>query len=86
MPGCGRGNDALYLAKLGYDDVHHPEWFEPHAGLDESGKGDLFGSVVAATVIAEKPAIDAWRAAGVMTLLAETRDVETIRSLGEAAS
>jgi ribonuclease HIII len=53
------------LAKLGYDDVHHPEWFEPHAGLDESGKGDLFGSVVAATVIAEKPAIEAWRAAGV---------------------
>ncbi|HWA28044.1 MAG TPA: ribonuclease HIII [Lacunisphaera sp.] len=52
-------------AKLGYDEVHHPEWFEPHAGLDESGKGDLFGSVVAVTVIAEKPAIDAWRAAGV---------------------
>jgi ribonuclease HIII len=53
------------LAQLGYDDVHHPEWFEPHAGLDESGKGDLFGPVVAATVIAEKPAIEAWRAAGV---------------------
>lgn len=52
-------------AKLGYDDVHHPDWFEPHAGLDESGKGDLFGPVVAATVIAEKPAIEAWRAAGV---------------------
>lgn len=51
--------------KLGYDEVHHPEWFEPHAGLDESGKGDLFGPVVAATVIAEKTAIDAWRAAGV---------------------
>ncbi|MES1168057.1 MAG: DUF3378 domain-containing protein, partial [Oleiharenicola lentus] len=51
--------------KLGYDDVLHPDWFEPHAGLDESGKGDLFGPVVAATVIAEKPAIDAWRAAGV---------------------
>jgi ribonuclease HIII len=53
------------VASLGYDEVHHPEWFEPHAGLDESGKGDLFGSVVAATVIAEKPAIEAWRAAGV---------------------
>jgi ribonuclease HIII len=51
--------------KLGYDEVHNPEWFEPHAGLDESGKGDLFGPVVAATVIAEKPAIDAWRQAGV---------------------
>ena len=35
-------------AKLGYDEVHHPDWFEPHAGLDHSGKGDLFGPVVAA--------------------------------------
>lgn len=59
------------VARLGYDDVHHPEWFEPHAGLDESGKGDLFGPVIAATVIAEKPAIDAWKKAGV-------RDSKTI--------
>lgn len=51
--------------KLGYDEVLHPDWFEPHAGLDESGKGDLFGPVVAATVIAEKPAIEAWRKSGV---------------------
>ncbi|HVU16202.1 MAG TPA: ribonuclease HIII [Candidatus Didemnitutus sp.] len=58
-------------ALLGYDDVHHPEWFEPHAGLDESGKGDLFGPVITATVIAERPAIDAWREAGV-------RDSKTI--------
>lgn len=53
------------LAKLGYDEVLHPDWFEAHAGLDESGKGDFFGPVVAATVIAEKSAIEAWRAAGV---------------------
>lgn len=52
-------------AKLGYDDVLHPEWFESHAGLDESGKGDLFGPVVAATVVADKPAIEAWIKAGV---------------------
>ena len=52
-------------AKLGYDEVLHPDWFEPHAGLDESGKGDFFGPVIAATVIAEKPAIEAWRKAGV---------------------
>ena len=51
--------------KLGYDAVLHPDWFEAHAGLDESGKGDLFGPVVAATVIAEKEAIEAWKAAGV---------------------
>jgi ribonuclease HIII len=50
--------------KLGYDEVLHPDWFEPHAGLDESGKGDFFGPVVAATVIADKPAIEAWLKAG----------------------
>ncbi|MEY4939007.1 MAG: hypothetical protein RIQ93_742 [Verrucomicrobiota bacterium] len=52
-------------AKLGYDDVLHPEWFESHAGLDESGKGDFFGPVIAATVIADKPAIESWIKAGV---------------------
>lgn len=51
-------------AKLGYDEVLHPDWFEAHAGLDESGKGDFFGPLIAATVIADKPMIDAWRKAG----------------------
>jgi ribonuclease HIII len=57
--------EVLGAATLGYDEVLHPDWFEPHAGLDESGKGDFFGPVVAATVIAEKAAIEAWREAGV---------------------
>ncbi|MFT3782263.1 MAG: ribonuclease HIII [Nibricoccus sp.] len=52
-------------AKLGYDEVLHPDWYEPHAGLDESGKGDFFGPVIAATVVADKPAIEAWIKAGV---------------------
>lgn len=52
-------------AKLGYDEVLHPDWFESHAGLDESGKGDFFGPVVAATVIADRPMIEAWIKAGV---------------------
>ncbi|HVW19829.1 MAG TPA: ribonuclease HIII [Opitutaceae bacterium] len=51
--------------RLGYDEVHHPDWFESHAGLDESGKGDFFGPVVAATVIADRPAIEGWIKAGV---------------------
>jgi len=51
--------------KLGYDEVLHPDWFEAHAGLDESGKGDFFGPVIAATVIADKSAIDSWIKAGV---------------------
>ena len=57
--------DVTGAPKLGYDEVLHPDWFEAHAGLDESGKGDFFGPVVAATVIAQKSMIEAWRAAGV---------------------
>jgi len=38
--------------KLGYEAIHHPTWFEAHAGLDESGKGDFFGPLVTACVIA----------------------------------
>lgn len=51
--------------RLGYDEVLNPEWFEPHAGMDESGKGDFFGPVVAATVIADRKAISALVEAGV---------------------
>lgn len=53
------------VARLGYESVHNPEWFELHAGLDESGKGDLFGPVVAACVIAGKEAVEKWISAGV---------------------
>ena len=37
-------------AKLGYEEVHSPEMFEPHFGVDESGKGDFFGPLVIAGV------------------------------------
>src|SRR6267142_5114223 len=37
-------------AKLGYEEVHSPEMFEPHFGVDESGKGDSFGPLVIAGV------------------------------------
>jgi ribonuclease HIII len=33
-------------AKLGYEEVHSPEMFELHFGVDESGKGDFFGPLV----------------------------------------
>jgi ribonuclease HIII len=52
-------------AELGYDEVHHPEWFEAHAGLDESGKGDLFGPVVCATVIADGDMVRRWMDEGI---------------------
>ncbi|MEY2543236.1 MAG: ribonuclease, partial [Verrucomicrobiota bacterium] len=40
-------------AKLGYEEVHAPEMFEPHFGVDESGKGDFFGPLVIAGVYAD---------------------------------
>src|ERR1044071_9658110 len=37
---------VLGEARLGYEEVHSPEMFEPHFGVDESGKGDFFGPLV----------------------------------------
>lgn len=51
--------------RLGYDEVHHPEWFELHAGCDESGKGDLFGPLVTACVIADGDMVRQWLEIGV---------------------
>ncbi len=42
--------EVLGEAKLGYEEVHHPEMFQPHMGVDESGKGDFFGPLVVAGV------------------------------------
>src|SRR5256884_9749537 len=35
-------------AELGYEEVHSPKMFQPHFGVDESGKGDFFGPLVIA--------------------------------------
>jgi ribonuclease HIII len=40
--------EILGAAKLGYEEVLTPEQFEPHFGIDESGKGDFFGPLVIA--------------------------------------
>jgi len=41
-------------AKLGYEQVHSPEMFEPHFGVDESGKGDFFGPLVISGVYVDR--------------------------------
>lgn len=51
--------------ELGYEEFHHPEWYEPHAGIDEAGKGDVFGPLVSCCVIADGNMVRAWREAGV---------------------
>src|SRR5438477_10451513 len=41
-------------ARLGYEEVHSPELFEPHFGIDESGKGDFFGPLVIAGAFTDR--------------------------------
>jgi ribonuclease HIII len=47
---------VLGEAKLGYEEELDPEMFEPHIGIDESGKGDFFGPLVIAAAYTNKQA------------------------------
>jgi len=49
--------EILGEAKLGYEEVHQPEMFHPHIGVDESGKGDFFGPLVIAGVYVDGDAV-----------------------------
>lgn len=53
-------------AKLGYEEVNEPEMFEPHFGVDESGKGDFFGPLVIAGAYTDAKSTRALLDAGVM--------------------
>jgi ribonuclease HIII len=55
----------LEEAKLGYEEVHSPEMFEPHFGIDESGKGDFFGPLVIAGVYVDRDIARKFMEAGI---------------------
>jgi ribonuclease HIII len=57
--------EILGEARLGYEEVHNPEMFAPHFGIDESGKGDFFGPLVIAGVFTDAETAKALREAGV---------------------
>ena len=42
--------NVLQSATLGYEEILNPDLVSPHMGIDESGKGDFFGSLVACAV------------------------------------
>jgi len=65
--------------KLGYDEVHNPEWYEPHAGLDESGKGDFFGPLVTACVIADGTMVKKWQEEGLVETKRVTSDAAVLK-------
>jgi ribonuclease HIII len=74
---------VLGEAKLGYEDVHSPELFEPHFGIDESGKGDFFGPLVIAGVYVDAGLARTLRDAGVRDSKAIGSD-KRIRALAAA--
>lgn len=45
--------EILGEARLGYEEIHTPDAFQPHFGIDESGKGDYFGPLVIAGVFTD---------------------------------
>lgn len=58
--------EVLGVAELGYEQVHHPEMFSPHIGVDESGKGDFFGPLVVAGAYVDGSMAQKLREMGVM--------------------
>jgi ribonuclease HIII len=46
--------EILKEARIGYEEVFNPAMFEPHFGIDESGKGDFFGPLVIAGVYVDR--------------------------------
>ena len=58
--------EILGEARLGYEEVHNPEMFQPHFGIDESGKGDYFGPLVIAGTYTDGAGSRALMEAGVM--------------------
>jgi ribonuclease HIII len=58
--------EVLGEARLGYEEVTNPEMFEPHFGIDESGKGDFFGPLVIAGVYVQTESARALLDGGIM--------------------
>ena len=75
--------EVLGEAKLGYEELHNPKMFEPHFGIDESGKGDFFGPLVIAGAYTNRESTHALMQAGVMDSKRITSDAR-IRDLAAA--
>ncbi len=74
--------EILGEAKLGYEEVHSPEMFQPHFGIDESGKGDFFGPLVIAGVYVDRDIAQAFMKAGIQDSKRITSDAR-IRALAD---
>jgi len=52
---------VLKSVHVGYDDIVDPEAFQPHMGIDESGKGDFFGPIVIAGAYVDASLVERMR-------------------------
>jgi ribonuclease HIII len=73
---------VLGEARLGYEEELNPEMFEPHFGIDESGKGDFFGPLVIAGAYVDKSCARALMDLGVKDSKRITSDAKA-RDLAE---
>lgn len=73
--------EILGEARLGYEEVHEPDLFSPHFGIDESGKGDLFGPLVIAGVYVDGQLAGHFRDAGVK----DSKGIGTDKKIRELA-
>ncbi len=72
----------LKEARLGYEEVLDPEIFQPHFGIDESGKGDFFGPLVIAGVYVDSAIARSFLDQGIMDSKRISSDAR-IRQLAE---
>jgi len=56
---------VLQEVKTGYDEILDPATFQPHMGIDESGKGDFFGPMVIAAVYTDEKVVAVFKKLGV---------------------
>ena len=77
--------EVLHEARFGYEQelaaVENPKMFLPHAGIDESGKGDFFGPLCIACVYTDEASAKALLKAGV----ADSKTIGTDRRIFELA-
>ncbi|MDA3798883.1 MAG: ribonuclease HIII [Kiritimatiellae bacterium] len=71
------------VATLGYEDVINPEAIQPHCGIDESGKGDLFGPLVISSVYVDDSIVPKLREMGVKDSKNITSDAKAL-GMGKA--
>jgi ribonuclease HIII len=73
--------EILKEARLGYEAVLNPELLLPRLGVDESGKGDLFGPLCVAGVYVNESVINAWQNSGVR----DSKRISSDKSIADLA-